>query len=295
MAKGGAAVISVILVTYQSMRVLPDCLDSLEKCSSRDQLELWIVDNQSQDGTWEWVQRYQNEKCSKPYLDIHVLQLAENKGFAYANNRALEKAKGDYFLLLNPDTVVGENAIQVCYDKIKSDPMIGAITCRLELGNGELDKACRRSFPTLWNSFAYFSNLSKLFPKSPKFSAYQLTYLDEYGSYPVDTASGAFLMFSKAVYEIIGGLDEDYFMYGEDIDYCYQIKKNGLQVWYEGKVTTVHLKGGNGGKISNRSLMNFYTTMGTFFEKHYSEEYPMWMTYLFKVSLYTFYFMKSRK
>ena len=285
--------ISVILVTYQSMKVLPDCLKSLEKCSSCDVLELWIVDNQSQDGTWEWIERYESEKSTKPFQNIHVMQLAENKGFAYANNRALEKAAGDYFLLLNPDTIVGENAIQVCYDKLKADQTIGAISCRLELGNGEMDRACRRSFPTLWNSFAYFSGLSKVFPNSPKFASYQLTYLDEYGSYPVDTVSGAFLMIPKAVYEIIGGLDEDYFMYGEDIDFCYQIKQSGLQVWYEGNATTIHLKGGNGGKISKSSLMNFYTTMGTFFGKHYSNKYPLWMIYLLKVSLYTIYFLKS--
>ena len=287
--------ISVILVTYQSMKVLPDCLKSLEKCSSCDELELWIVDNQSQDGTWEWIERYESEKSTKPFQNIHVMQLEENKGFACANNRALEKAAGDYFLLLNPDTIVGENAIQVCYDKLKAVQTIGAISCRLELGNGEMDRACRRSFPTLWNSFAYFSGLSKVFPNSPKFASYQLTYLDEYGSYPVDTVSGAFLMFPKAVYEIIGGLDEDYFMYGEDIDYCYQIKQSGLQVWYEGSTTTVHLKGGNEGKKSKESLKYFYDTMGTFYEKHYIGQYEKWQIRFLEFITHTLYIIKTNQ
>lgn len=287
--------ISVILVTYQSMNVLPACLESLERCSSRHELDIWVVDNQSQDDTWEWLQRYESEKATKPFSDVHVMQLEDNKGFAYANNRALEQAQGDYFLLLNPDTIVGQDAIRVCQDKIFADASIGAITCRLELATGELDKACRRSFPTLWNSFAYFSGLAKAFPNSPLLAAYQLTFLNEFGSYPVDTVSGAFLLFTRGIYEQTGGLDEDYFMYGEDIDYCYRIKQNGDQVWYEGSVTTIHLKGGNGGKKSKVSLRHFYDTMGIFYEKHYQDRYPRWLRVLVKKTVNLLYIVQKSK
>ncbi len=290
---GGVAMISVILVTYQSMKVLPACLESLERSSLNDELDLWLVDNRSEDGTWDWVNDYARQKSSKPFSDIHVLQLENNNGFAYANNRALELAKGDYFLLLNPDTIVGEKAIQICLDNITEDPAIGAITCRLELGTGELDKACRRSFPTLWNSFAYFSGLSKFFSRTPLFASYQLTYLDEFGAYPVDTVSGAFLLFPRSVYQLIGGLDEDYFMYGEDIDFCYRMKQKGFAVWYEGSVTTIHLKGGNGGKKSKASLRHFYDTMGIFFEKHYADRYPRWLLALINRLIHFLYLVQK--
>ncbi|MCF8567858.1 glycosyltransferase family 2 protein [Alicyclobacillus tolerans] len=274
--------ISVILVTFQSVDVLPQCLDSLERCSSSNELDIWIVDNQSTDGTWEWLIQYKNDQTVKPFLNLHFLRLGANKGYAYANNRALAKAQGDYFLLLNPDTIVSKDAIQACLDVMTANQSIGAATCRLELANGEMDRACRRSFPTLWNSFTYFSGLARVFHASSRFASYQLTYLDEFGSYPVDTVSGAFMLLSRVVYEQIGGFDEDYFMYGEDIDYCYRMKQNGYKVWYDGGVTTTHLKGGNGGKKSKASLFYFYDTMGIFFEKHYMPRYPPWFGIVFK-------------
>ncbi len=292
MEKGGTALISVIMVTFQSMQVLSWCLESLEKCSSSNELEIWMVDNHSQDGTWEWLERYTKGKYNKPFADIHLLRLNDNMGYAYANNIALKRARGDYFLLLNPDTLVSENAIQVCVEKIKSDPSIGAITCRLQLGNGEMDNACHRSFPTLWNSFSYFSGLSKAFPQSSTFSGYQLTYLEKSGSYPVDAISGAFLMLTKVVYDTIGGLDEDYFMYGEDIDYCYQLKRKGFLVWYEGSVTTIHFKGGNGGKKSKASLKHFYESMIIFLQKNYKEYYPIWLIQLMTIIIKFIYFIK---
>ncbi|GLG02039.1 glycosyl transferase [Alicyclobacillus hesperidum subsp. aegles] len=253
--------ISVILLTYNSLRVVPNCLASLERCSSSGDLEVIVADNGSTDGTLEWLKDYQVSAAADVFAAFRLLPLAENRGFAYGNNRAMEESNGDFILLLNPDTVVGERAIEVCLARLKENPGIGAIGCRLELPSGVIDKACRRSLPTLWNSFSRLTRLSFLFPESRLFSSYNLTYLDEFGSYEVECICGAFMMVPKQVYRIVGGLDEDYFMYGEDVDWCRRIIECNFKVWYEGNATTVHLKGGNGGKSTIRSRLSFYGSM----------------------------------
>ena len=256
-----------------------------------------------------------------PFARIVAERLGENRGYASANNRGLKRAVGDLLLLLNPDTEVGPYAIRSCAYRLRhsgsrlgsvtdpavvtnptagmvgaisagapaiavgSDRRIGVVGCQLRLPDGRLDRACRRSFPTLWSSFARLSGLSLLFPKARLFAGYNLTYLPENDNYAVDCVSGAFLMTSRDVYESVGGLDEDYFMYGEDIDWCYRIRAEGYQIWYEGAVVTVHHKGGNGGKRSAQSLYHFYNTMLIYYRKHHADQYPGWVTSLLSLTL----------
>lgn len=260
--------ISVILVTYNSMSVLPSCIHSLEQCSAARELEIVIADGGSSDGTLEWLYEYK-ERYEVSFLGVQLVRLSSNRGYAYANNRAIERARGDFLLLLNPDTIVQPSTIETCLNTLTKDQTIGAVGCRLLLLDGKLDRACRRSFPTLWNSLMRFSGMSLLFPQSRILSSYNLSYLDECESYPVDCLSGAFMMVPTDVAKKVGPLDEDYFMYGEDIDWCYRVKQKGFKVWYEGKVTTVHLKGGNGGKKSQLSLHSFYATMGIYYRKRH--------------------------
>ena len=264
--------ISVVLVTFNSMDVLPDCLDSLERCSSAKDLEIIIVDNASTDSTADWSEQYAARRKELPYRNIQVLTMSENRGYAYASNRGLEVAGGEFLLLLNPDTLVGELAVERCRQSLMHDSSMGAVGCRLELADGTIDRACRRSFPTPWNSFARLSGLSLVFPRSRWLASYNLTFLDEFASYPVDCLCGAFLMVPRQVYESVGGLDEAFFMYGEDIDWCYRIKKSGYLIWYDGSVTTIHFKGGNGGKRSRESLRHFYDTMYLYYVKTLGNE-----------------------
>jgi N-acetylglucosaminyl-diphospho-decaprenol L-rhamnosyltransferase len=259
--------ISTIIVTYNSMNVLADCFTSLERSTVASEIELILVDNASTDGTSQLLQAYLARAGDLPYAAIRVLTLTDNRGYAYANNRGLEMARGETLLLLNPDTIVGQDTIQRCTESLYHQPGTGAVGCRLELPNGKLDRACRRSFPTLWNSATRFSGLSLLFPSSKWLARYNLTFLDEHGSYFVDTLCGAFIMVPRSVYDHVGGLDEAFFMYGEDIDWCYRIKHGGYDVWYNGAVTTVHFKGGNGGKRSRQSLHYFYDTMHVYYTK----------------------------
>lgn len=271
--------ISVILVTHNSVAVLPDCMRGLERSANASDLEVILVDNASGDGTSEWIERYAAQK-EGPFFSLQVRLLDENLGYAYANNRGLEMARGEVMLLLNPDTVVEPGAIAVCLGRLEQDADIGVVGCRLELPDGRIDRACRRSFPTLWNSFSRLSGLSLLFPRSRLFAGYNLTYLDERANGPVDAVSGAFLMLRREAYEQVGGLDEDYFLYGEDLDWCYRIKQSGFGVWYEGSVTTLHVKGANGGKRSAVSLRHFYRTMWIYFEKHHAGKYPRFVSRL---------------
>ncbi|WP_081841390.1 glycosyltransferase family 2 protein [Alicyclobacillus macrosporangiidus] len=264
--------ISVVIVTYNSIQVLPDCLKSLEETSVSLGLEVILVDNCSSDGTWDWLIQYQN---SKPRLGrVKLIRLHENRGYSYANNRGAEIASGEILLLLNPDTIVGEKTIEICAESLLDDASIGAVGCRLLLPNGKLDKACRRSLPTLWNSFTRLSGLSMIFPKSHLFSRYNLTYLDQIGNYEVECICGAFFMIRKSTYELLHGLDEDYFMYGEDVDLCYRLRRAGYRIYYLGDAVTIHLKGANGGKRSALSLQHFYRTMLVYYDKHYSMKYP---------------------
>ncbi len=292
-------IISVILVTFHSSDVLGPCLAALERSKAAARLELIIVDNASTDNTWLRVRSY-GERTDLPFRAVRPVRLEENRGYAYANNRGLERATGDHLLLLNPDTEVGQGAIERCSALLgatvemeadrnvaKSRPallgarseavadkrVVGVAGCRLVLQDGRLDRACRRSFPTLWNSFCRFSGLSLLFPRAKWFAGYNLTYLDEHAGYEVDCVSGAFMMVARDAYTRTRGFDEDYFLYGEDIDWCYRIKAAGYAVWYEGAVSTLHVKGGNGGKRSPESLQHFYDTMLLYFRKHHAKRH----------------------
>jgi GT2 family glycosyltransferase len=152
---------------------------------------------------------------------------------------------------------------------------IGVLGCKVVLPDGRLDLACRRSFPTPEVSFYRMSGLSKLFPKHERFAQYNLTYLDENETYEVDSVVGAFMLVRREVVEQIGMLDEDYFMYGEDIDWCYRIKQAGWKVVYYPEVEIIHYKGASGGKKNPRIIYEFYRAMYLFYEKHYKSKYSI--------------------
>ncbi len=280
--------ISIIIVTYNSIAVLPSCLRALSASQGANHFDVIVVDNASSDDTCAWLDTFITED-RHGYASITSIKLEENRGFAYANNRGLEQAAGDHLLLLNPDTEVEPTTILSIARLLDDDSGVGVAGCRLVLRDGRLDQACRRSFPTLWNSFTRMSGLSLLFPRSQWLASYNLTYLDEYQSYEVDCISGAFLMIRKIVYDTIGGLDEDFFMYGEDIDWCYRIKKSGYRVLYDGTVSTLHLKGANGGKRSDESLRSFYDTMLLYYQKHYAGSNIVIMQIIIKSVLWSLY------
>ena len=200
-------------------------------------------------------------------------------GYAYANNLGLRAvgyeggaspdALPRYALLLNPDTVLPPDALANTVAFMDAHPDVGILGPRLVREDGSLDRACRRSFPTPAVSFYRFSGLGRLFPKSPRFGRYNLTYLDEHVQADVDSVVGAFMLMRGEALEQAGLLDETFFMYGEDIDLCYRIKKRGWRVVYYPQVTVLHIKGAASRKASARAIMAFYDAMKIFHDKHY--------------------------
>ena len=216
--------LSIIIVSYNNKKLLKQTLDSIYDTIQKINYEIIIVDNNSMDGSIDLVK--QN------YRQIIIIENKKNLGFSCANNIGINQAKGRYMLLLNSDTVVTDNCFEKCIKYMDEHPDIGALGCKVVLSDGKLDPACKRSFPTPEVSFYRMTGLSWLFPKSKRFGRYNLTYLDEDAIHEVDSLVGAFMMVRREGIEQVGLLDEDFFMYGEDIDWCYRIKQAGWKIVY---------------------------------------------------------------
>ena len=209
--------LSVIIVNYNVRDFLENALVSIEKAlearlenGKQITSEVFVVDNGSDDGSVELVR--------KKFPHVHLLVNEENLGFARANNAALKKVHGRYLLLINPDTIVQEDTLKAMIEFFESNPAVGAAGCRILNPDGTLQLACRRSFPSPWVSFTKTTGLSALFPRSKLFGRYNLTYLNPNEICEVDAISGSFMIVRRTVYEQVGGLDENFFMYGEDLD-----------------------------------------------------------------------------
>jgi GT2 family glycosyltransferase/lipopolysaccharide/colanic/teichoic acid biosynthesis glycosyltransferase len=243
--------------------LVDNCISSIYKSAAgKFSLEVFLVDNNSIDGSTEHIRA--------KYPDVVVIENEQNIGFSKANNIALRIAKGEYTLILNPDTLLEENTFEKMYQFCKEHPDAGAVTSKLILANGKLDSACRRSFPKPGVAIPRILGLSKLFPRSKLFSRYNLTYLDENDTYEVDAICGAFMFIPSHVFEKTGFFDEDYFMYGEDLDLCFQIRKMGYKIFYYPEVTTIHFKGESTRKTHLSYVNNFYGAMSIFVKKNLS-------------------------
>lgn len=258
--------LSIIIINYNTKNLTLDCLQSIYTNPPIGyNFEVFVVDNASTDGSPEAIAR--------EFPQVQLITNKENLGFAAANNQAIKPARGKYILLLNSDTIVVNECLQIMLDFMENNPEVGAAGCKVVLPNGGLDKACKRSFPTPENSFYHAVGLSKLFPSSKRFGAYNCTYLDEDKVSEVDCLVGAFMMVRREVIEQVGMLDEKYFMYGEDIDWCYRIKKAGWKIVYYPKAKIVHYKGASSKKKKWKTVFEFHRAMFLFFNDHYKEKY----------------------
>ncbi len=221
-----------------------------------------MVDNASQDGSREYLEA--------KFPCVHFTWNADNKGFAVANNQALQQASGRYILFLNPDTIVAEDTISTCIRFFENHPDAGAMGVMMIDGSGEFLKESKRAYPSLWTSFFKMTGLSTLFPTSPVFSKYHLGHLDPQKNHEVDVLAGAFFMTRKDVLEKTGGFDEAFFMYGEDIDLSYRIQKEGFKNYYCAETSIIHFKGESTRKGSLNYVRLFYSAMMIFVQKHYS-------------------------
>jgi GT2 family glycosyltransferase len=264
--------VSIIIVNFNTVGLLRECLMSLEKMDmGKFTAEIIVVDNGSIDGSMDMV------KTEYPHTII--IQNKENTGFAKANNIGIKKAKGRYILLLNSDTEVNHTTLATMITYMDAHKDVGLSTCKLLLRDGSIDPACHRGEPTPWAAFSYYLKLEKLFPQSPACAQYHQTYKNFSTIHDVDIISGAFFLVRKSVIDAVGSLDEDYFFYGEDMDLCIRIKRAGWRIVYNPTVTILHKKKQSGRANADRARkvktdIFFYTYNRLFYKKNYDGVYP---------------------
>ncbi len=240
-------------------------LDSVQKATKTISAEIIVVDNASDDGSVESIK--------EKFPSVKLIVNEKNVGFGAANNIAMLHASGKYFLLINPDTIVREDTFIKMISFFEQNPEAGIAGCKVLNADGSLQLACRRGFPGPWTSFTKVMGLSTLFPKSRLFARYNLTYLDENKTYEVDAVSGAFMMLRKEVYDKIGGFDQEFFMYGEDLDLCYRTQQAGYKVFYVHSTEIIHYKGESTKRSSMDETKVFYDAMHLFVRKHFSSSF----------------------
>lgn len=257
--------LSIIIVNYNVKEYLKNLLHSIKKASQNLATEIIVIDNASDDGSVEMLR--------EKFPEVKLIANEKNLGFGKANNIGFKEANGKYILLINPDTLVAEDTFIKLIEFFETHPDAGMVGCKILNPDGTLQLACRRSFPGPWTSFTKVTGLSSLFPKSRLFAKYNLTYLDENQTYEVDAISGSFMMIRKEVYEKVGGFDEQFFMYGEDLDLCYRIQKAGYKIYYVHTTQIIHYKGESTKRSSLDETKVFYQAMHLFVKKHLSSSF----------------------
>ena len=253
--------LSVVIVNYQTFELTRDTVNSILKYDYPFSHEILVVDNASNDDSLARLQDYFKDK-------VKFIPSKENKGFAAGNNQALKQAAGRYVLLLNSDTIVWEDTLNDIYDYMENNPDVGACGCRVLLEDGQLDKACKRSFPNVKNSFFRLFHI----PTKSEDNDYNLDNLPDDEIYEIDCLTGAFMFIRNEALSEVGLLDETFFMYGEDIDLCYRIKHGGWKIVYYGKSMITHLKGASSKRQKSKLIYEFYRAMYVYYKKHHAGE-----------------------
>lgn len=254
-------VLSVIIVSYNVKYFLEQCLCSVQRAMGPG-VEVFVIDNHSSDGTVEYLR--------EKYPFAQFISNDENVGFAKANNQALEMVGGKYVLFLNPDTIIPEDLFSNCLAFMQKHEDAGALGVRMIDGSGKFLKESKRGFPSPWVAFCKMSGLTKFFPRSKTFAGYYLGHLPEKEIHEVDALAGACMFVRKEVLNKIGGFDEQFFMYAEDIDLSYRIQKAGYKNYYLPKTTIVHFKGESTRK-DRKYVRLFYKAMVQFSRKHFGK------------------------
>jgi len=255
--------LSVIIVSYNVRYFLDLCLSSVRKAAEGINCEIFVIDNNSTDGSCLMV--------STGYPEVKLIANTDNKGFAVANNQAIKQASGKYLLLLNPDTFIGEDTLRKCITFMDSHADAGATGVMMINGRGKFLPESKRGLPDPATAFYRISGLTYLFPRSARFNRYYLGNLDKTEIHSVDIISGAFMFLRREAVHKTGLPDESFFMYGEDIDYSYRILKEGYKNYYYPGVKILHFKGESTKKENIDFVVNFYKAMLIFVRKHFND------------------------
>jgi GT2 family glycosyltransferase len=278
--------LSIIIVSYNTKDFLEKCLTSVfANTLDAYSIEVIVVDNDSHDDSTAMVKSH--------FPKVFLIENKENLGFSKANNIGIKKAKGRYILFLNSDTEVSKDTFATMIAFMDEYPDAGASTCKLVMSNGKLDDGSHRGFPTPWNAFAYFSGLAKLFPSSMLFNGYNLAWKDLEKIHTIDALVGAFMLVRREAGEQANWWDEEYFFYGEDLDFCYVLKQKGWKIYYVPTTEVLHYKGVSGGiknvskelttaslETKKRATLARFNAMKIFYKKHYKQKYPSFLTWL---------------
>ena len=271
--------LSIIIVNYNARSFVLDCIKSVAKNYgkelSQNKFEIIVVDNNSTDGSAEDLEKVK---------EIKFIHNKENLGFSKGNNIGIKKSQGKYLLFLNPDTLVPPETLTGMLKFMDENPRAGASSCKLVLGNGVEDRDAHRGEPTPLNALFQFSGFSKLFPKSKTFSGYYLGWKDFDKTQEVDSLVGAFMIVRRVAGEQVGWWDEDYFFYGEDLEFCFQLKQKGWKIFYVPSFFITHFKGVTSGiknvsknistankETRRRATIARFNAMKIFYKKHYKE------------------------
>jgi len=258
--------VSIVIVNWKTPELLDVLLESIKREDrGHEGFELIVVDNDSQDGSVEMI------KTKHPH--VKLVENSDNLGFSKACNQVIPGARGKYVLLLNPDTEVMTDAVTRMAEYLDKNPDCGAIGPKVLNTDGTLQLACRRSFPSVKASFFRLTYLSHLFPKSKLFAEYNLTHADPDQMLEVDALSGSCMMVRKDVIDKIGLLDEDIFMFGEDIDWCWRIKEDGYRVMYFPDSVIYHVHGASSRLRPVGATINLHKGMQVFYKKHLAKKY----------------------
>ncbi len=270
--------LSIVIVNYNVQHFLHQCLNSVKKAIEDIQAEVFVVDNNSVDGSVEMV--------AQEFPWVTLIANKDNVGFSKANNQAMWVAKGKYVLLLNPDTVVQEDTFTKCLAYASENPKLGGLGIKMVDGKGTFLPESKRGLPTPWVAFYKIFGLSKLFPNSKRFGQYHLSFLSKDENHVIQVLSGAFMMMKKEALDKVGLLDEDYFMYGEDIDLSYRITKGGYENHYFSDSQIIHYKGESTKKGSLNYVFVFYRAMIIFAKKHFSGNQANVLNALINLAIY---------
>jgi O-antigen biosynthesis protein len=254
--------LSVIIVSYNVKYFLEQCLLSVYAASKNINIEIIVVDNNSQDDSVNFV--------ITNFKEVLLIANKENKGFSQANNQGVKIAKGEYILFLNPDTLIAEDCLEKAMEALQNNTQAGALGIYMIDGTGAYLPESKRAYPSPLTSLYKLFGLADLFPKSKKFSRYYLGHLPKNSTNEIEVLSGAFIMLPTAIAKQIKGFDEQFFMYGEDIDLSYRINKLGYKNLYFADSHIIHFKGESTQKNNIRYIKIFYKAMDQFVAKHYS-------------------------
>jgi GT2 family glycosyltransferase len=270
--------LSIIVVNYNVKYFLEQCLKAVQKAMAGIEAEVWVVDNNSVDGSVEML--------AEKFKWVKVIANLQNTGFSKANNQAIKTSSGEYVLLLNPDTVVEEDTFLKCIAFMDQNPQAGALGVRMVDGSGNFLPESKRGLPTPEVALYKMFGLNKLFPKSKKFGRYHLGFLSEHETNEVEVLAGAFMFMRREALEKAGLLDETFFMYGEDIDLSFRLIKAGYKNYYFPETSIIHYKGESTKKGSANYVKIFYQAMVIFARKHYKGSKSGLLIFLINTFIY---------